>query len=138
MTEATATVEQRVQQYVQVRDALKALDEAHEKKRAPYVELQNALGGWLQQFLTNAAATSIKTECGTVYSTTRYSASLADSEAFMNYVITNNKFELMDRRANATAVKDFVKDTGGLPPGCNLTAHVTVGVRRKTGGKADE
>jgi hypothetical protein len=48
----------------------------------------------------------------------------------MRYVIANQKFELLDRRANVTAVKEFVKENKEQPPGCNLSAVETVGVRR--------
>jgi hypothetical protein len=48
----------------------------------------------------------------------------------------HNKFELLDRRANATAVKAYVKDTNQLPPGCNLNAIQSIGVRRKPGSGA--
>jgi hypothetical protein len=37
----------------------------------------------------------------------------------------------MDGRANVTAVKDYVKEKGVLPPGCNLNALKSVGVRRR-------
>jgi hypothetical protein len=48
----------------------------------------------------------------------------------MKYVIDNNLFDLLDRKANVTAVKDHVKEKGALPPGVNLSAIETVGVRR--------
>jgi len=51
----------------------------------------------------------------------------------MKFVVDNNKFELLDRRANATAVKDYVAANNVLPPGCNLSAICTVGVRRPPG-----
>lgn len=126
-----AKVDQRVGQYIQVRDALKALEEEYEKKKQPLVEVQNLLNGWLMDFLDKAGADSIKTAAGTCYLSTRYTASLADPDAFMKHVIENNRFELLDRRANATAVKDYVKEHGQLPPGANLSAMKTLGVRRR-------
>jgi hypothetical protein len=128
-----ATVDKRVEQYIKVRDAIKAANEAHELSIKPLVELQNLLTGWMQNFMEQAGADNIKTAHGTCYSTTRYTASLADPEAFMNYVISNQAFDMLDRKANVTAVKDYVAETGALPPGVSLSSIKTVGVRRASG-----
>lgn len=125
-----AAVNKRIEQYIQVRDALKAMDEEHDEKRKPLVELQNLLTGWMQNFMEQAGADNIKTAHGTCYSSTRYTASLADPEAFMKHVISNNEFDLLDRKANVTAVKDYVAEHNTLPPGVNLSSIKTVGVRR--------
>lgn len=126
-----ATVEKRVEQYIQIRDALKLLEEEYDLKKQPLMEAQNLLNGWLMDFLDKAGADSVKTSKGTCYTSTRYTASLADPDAFMKHVIDNNQFELLDRRANSTAVKDYVREHGQLPPGANLSAMKTLGVRRR-------
>jgi hypothetical protein len=58
---------------------------------------------------------------------------LADPEAFMKYVIDNQAFDMLDRKANVTAVKEYVQETGALPPGVNLSSIKTIGVRRASG-----
>lgn len=130
---AAVTVDKRVAQYVATRDAIKAANEKHEAEIKPLVDLQNMLTGWLQTFMETAGADNIKTAHGTCYSTTRYSASLADPEAFMKFVLETNSIDLLDRKANVTAVKDFVAEKGTLPPGVNLSSIKTVGVRRASG-----
>jgi hypothetical protein len=123
----------RVEQYIQVRDAIKRLDEKWEKEKAPLLEIQQILSGKLEAALDASNAVNIKTEAGTFYKSTRYTASLADPDAFMNFVKQYDKFELLDRRANATAVRDYVAKSHQLPPGCNLSAIQSIGVRRKAG-----
>lgn len=132
---ATAvTVDKRVAQYIATRDAIKAANEKHEAEIKPLVDLQNMLTGWLQTFMETAGADNIKTAHGTCYSTTRYSASLADPEAFMKFVLSpEGSIDLLDRKANVTAVRDFVAEKGNLPPGVNLSSIKTVGVRRASG-----
>ena len=127
--ELQTTVDKRVDQYIQVRNKLKQLDDEFELKRKPLVELQQMLSGWMQEFLTKAQADSVKTAHGTCYQSTRYTASLADPEAFMNFVIANQAFDLIDRKANATACRDYAAEHKTLPPGVNLAAIKTVGVR---------
>lgn len=130
---AAVTVDKRVAQYVATRDAIRAANEKHEAEIKPLVDLQNMLTGWLQTFMETAGADNIKTAHGTCYSTTRYSASLADPEAFMKFVKDTNSYDLLDRKANVTAVKDHVAEKGTLPPGVNLSSIKTVGVRRASG-----
>ena len=129
------TVDKRIEQYVAVRDKLKEMKDAFEASCEPLKQLQEQLGGWLQNFLDESGSESIKTKHGTCYASTRYTASLADPQAFMDYVIENKQFDLLDRKANATAVRAFVDENNREPPGCRLSALRTVGVRR---GKGDE
>jgi len=128
---AAQMFEKRTGQYVQLRDRIKELQEKHETELKPLLETQNLLTAWFMNQLEQVGAQSVKTSKGTVYATTRYTASLADPKAFMDYVITNQKWELLDRKANSTACKDFVAEHGSQPPGVNLSAIRTVGVRRK-------
>src|ERR1017187_7438939 len=114
--------EKRIAKFIEIRDMLKAMDEAHDKAKEPLLEVRDWLTGWMQEFLDKTGAESVKTAAGTCYSTTRYTASLADPQAFMSYVIENSKWDLIDRKANATAVRDYVAETGALPPGVNLSA----------------
>ena len=123
----------RVGQYIAVRDALKRIDEKYDAERKPLLEIQEILSGMMQAFLDANKVDNAKTQHGTFYRSTRYTASLADPDVFMKFVIANNKFDLIDRRANATAVKTFVETNNQLPPGCNLNAVQTIGVRRKPG-----
>ena len=126
----------RVGQYVAVRDELKRRKTAYEESIVKLKGVQEELAGILEAALDAANALNVKTEAGTFYRSIKYTASLADPDVFMNFVIANNKFELIDRRANATAVRDYVKGTNQLPPGCNLSAISKIGVRRKPGSGA--
>ena len=129
----TPTVDERVAAYIQCRDVISEKTKAFEESIKPLKDLQNMLTGWLQNFMEQAGADNIKTAHGTCYSTTRYTASLADPEAFMKYVIDNKKFDMLDRKANVTACRDYVDENGVQPPGVSLSAIKTVGVRRPTG-----
>lgn len=127
-------IDKRIAQYIDIRDALKRVDEKWEAERKPLLDIQERLSGMIRAFMeTNNITDNLKSKSGTCYLSTRWTASLADPQAFMNYVIATNKFELLDRRANTTAVKDYVKEFNTLPAGCNLNAIQTVGVRRPTG-----
>ncbi|GAC1424434.1 MAG: hypothetical protein NVSMB6_25380 [Burkholderiaceae bacterium] len=138
MTENTTpdtALDQRVREYLAIRDKLKAIDAAHDAARKIYVETLSSLSGVMLDILEKTGAEGARTSFGTVYTSSKTTASLADPDAFMRFVIANGKFDLMDRKANATAVRDYVNENKQLPPGCNLTTVKTLGVRSPTKGK---
>lgn len=135
------TLDTRAEQYIKIRDALKAKKDEHAKVEKAYTEAMDMLQGYFQAVLDKLgpSVTSIKTKCGTVTSSTRYTASLEDADSFMRHVIATESWDLLDRRANATAVRAFVDATGQLPPGARLSALRTIGVTRPRGsGTAKE
>ncbi len=135
------TINKRVEQFVALRDKLKQLTiEFETNVKGPIATVMQRIEGELQAFMDDNGIDSVKTSKGTCYQATKYSVSLADSQAFMDYVISNNKFELLDRKANVTAVRSFLEESKTLPPGVNLSTLRTVNVRRgqATGSKENE
>ena len=131
---AAVPIEKWVKQYIWCRDTIKKMDEEHDRKTKEFKDIMQQLSGHLQSFLDASGVDTAQVKgVGTIMTSTRYTASLADPKVFMDFVITNNRFELLDRKANATAVKEYVQENNASPPGCNLTAHKTVGVRRASG-----
>jgi hypothetical protein len=124
------TIEDLVSQYIRLRDKIKEAEDAHKAKLAPAKEYLEELNGRLLQRLNDVGGESVKTAHGTVYRTTRRSASIADGDAFRQFVINNEAFDLVDWRANANAVDDFIKEQAAPPPGVNFSTAFTVGVRR--------
>lgn len=133
MTTDTTPIDERVGQYVAVRDAIKALEERHAAEKLKLVQLRDYLEIKITKFLAANNLDNIKTAAGTAHFTTRWTASLADPDLFMKFVIDSKQFDLVERRANSTAVKDYVEKNNALPPGCNLNAIQSLGVRRPTG-----
>jgi hypothetical protein len=89
------------------------------------------LNAVLLEHLNTINGESVRTEMGTVYRTEKKSAPLADPDAFMRYVIGNEQWDLLDRKANVTAVADFIEENNEAPPGVNFSTTYVVGVRRK-------
>lgn len=123
--------EQRVGEFVQLRDKIKQLNDTHKETIKPYVEALAGLNALLVQHLNTVGADNVGTKAGTVYRSTKDSASIADMEAFWGFVEKNDAWELIDKRANVTAVRDFIEENKGPPPGVNFTSVSVAGVRRK-------
>ncbi len=124
-------IQKRIGQFVALRDKIKLMDDAHKTTMKPAREALEQLGNMLMDHLKNINADSVATEAGTVYKTVKHSASIADGEAFWKYVTDNEAWDLLDRKANVSAVADFIETHSGTPPGINYTSVQVVGVRRK-------
>jgi CRISPR/Cas system-associated protein Cas7 (RAMP superfamily) len=120
----------RVAQYVKLRDLIKAKDDEHKKNMLAYKETLEKLNAILLDHLNVVGVNSASTDSGTVYRTEKKSASLADPQAFMTFVIANHAFDLMDRKANTVAVEAFIKENNAPPPGVNFNSTFVAGVRR--------
>jgi len=125
-----SNLEVRTEQYIKLRDLIKEKDEAHKVAMAPYRETLEKLNNFLLDELNKLGVDSVKSTAGSVYRTHKRSASLEDSEQFLQFVINTEQFDLLDRKANLKAVDDYMATNGVLPPGVKLSSHSVVGVRR--------
>lgn len=124
------TIDVLVSRYVEVRDRIKEADKAHKDRMAPARELLDQLNNALLAELNRLKGESVRTSFGTVYRTSRKSATITDGDVFRKWVIQNEEWDLVDWRANATATFDYVQNYENPPPGVNFTQHFEVGVRR--------
>lgn len=130
-------IQKWISQYVQVRDLKRALEEKQKAEVKVYTDILSQLEGRLQNFFTETGQDSAPTGAGTAYLSTTYRASIADKQAFTNFTIDNKQWQLVDWKANAKAVRAFVKDEKALPPGVNLTGITKVRINRP-GQKIDD
>lgn len=129
-TEAKADIGVRVEQYLKLRDKIKEIEAKHKEELKKYKDTLEKLNAVILQHLTQVGGESIRTASGTAYVTTKKSASLADPQAFMDYVVSNEAWDLLDRKANVNAVEDFIGEHKAPPPGVNYSTTSLVGVRR--------
>jgi hypothetical protein len=128
-TNVDVLVATRITQYRQIVGIIATIEARHEDELKDLKETKNKLSGLIMAFLEQTGQTSAKTPVGTATVATRWTSSLSDPDAFMRYVLEHGAFDLLERRANSTAVKEFVKThEGQLPPGANLTAHKSLSV----------
>jgi hypothetical protein len=126
----TSELDKRVGQYVALRDKIAAMKETHKQQLKPYSDGLEALNTWLLDQLNATGAKHIATSNGTIYRIIRVSASLADADVFWKYVLDNQEWRLIDRRANVSGVQLHINEKGDLPPGVNLNQYAEAGVRR--------
>jgi hypothetical protein len=117
-------------QYVKLRDRIEQVDAAHKEKMKPAREMLESLNNQILDALNKTGGKSISTANGTAYRTAKSSASIEDAVSFRDYVIANELWEMLDWRANKTAVEEHLKDYEAPPPGVKFSSVFVVGVRR--------
>lgn len=131
-------IDMLVDRFIKLRDGLKVADEAHKEKTKAAREYLDQLNAQLLMRLNALGGESVKTRVGTVYRSSRKSASIADGKAFREFVTEGGHFDLLDWKANATAVADFIDAHEAPPPGVSFSVAFQVGVRRGVATAASE
>jgi len=126
----SSELEDNTAKFLKVREAIKVLETRHAQELKPYLEYKDKLEGWLGNFLEMTGQKTAVTKQGTVHWRTKPTATVKDPQEFMNYVKSNSTFDLLERRANVTAVKEFIERTGATPPGVSLNIYRSIGVRK--------
>lgn len=120
-----------IDRYVKLRDHKRELQAKHKAELAPVNQLMDEVEGVLLTYMQQSGVKSVATPGGTAYQSRQLSATIKDGTAFRSYVVTNQAFDLVDWRANANAVFDFVNEHAGTPPpGVQPSSRVTINVRR--------
>ena len=118
--------------YVALRDKITETKKRHDDELKPLKEGLDRLSGMLLDHLNTINADSVRTSSGTVTRSRKDSASVADMEAFWAFVEASGDLDFVDRKANVSAVRDYMQETGNPVPGINFTSVLNVGVRRAT------
>ena len=127
---AQTNVESIVSAYITVRDEVAKIKAAQKAQLEPYTQALEKHEGQMLQILSDAGVESMKTSAGTAYRSEKTSVTVADKSAFMDYIETNGAFDLLDVRANKTAVEGFMAEHQDIPPGVNIRREVAVNFRR--------
>lgn len=130
MTEQAPDIDGKIDKVIRLRDAIKEADKRHKDRMAPAREKLEALENELLAILNQLNVNKTGGKHGTVFKSHRNSATIADGSVFREYVIGNELWDLVDWRANATAVAEHITENHVPPPGVNFSTVVTVNVRR--------
>lgn len=116
--------------YVKLRDFKKAATDEFNEGLKRTNQAMEKLEGMMLEHLQTTGGDSLACSAGTVYRTTQYSASVADKEAFRDWVKERDGWDALDIKANKTTIRELF-DAGVEVPGVKLTSIYTIGVRRK-------
>ena len=123
------TAQDRIDQYVKLRDYKKQADAEFKKSMTRVNEALTKLEGELAKDLDDAGSDSLAGTSGTAYFRSQSSATVKDRDAFLQFVFQTKNLELLDVRANKKIVRELGAE-GTAVPGVTYTEIRQVGVRR--------
>jgi hypothetical protein len=124
------SAEELVKMYIAIRDEKAELKAKQAEAMKPYDDALYRIERKAMEVLETFQSESIKTKAGTMYRSTRTSAKVTDRQALLDYVKEHDDFDLLDIKANKTAVDEFLTQHQELPPGVATQREAVVGFRR--------
>ena len=129
-------VDQLTAKYIELRDRKSALEKELEAKKAEITKMMDAIEERLKAVMHETGTKSLKTDHGTAYIAYRESATVADWDILLDYIVKNENWDLLERRVSKTGVKNIMEEdrhgnyTNPPPPGVNFVRFETINVRR--------
>jgi hypothetical protein len=130
--QAVGTPAEMIEKYISLRDQKEAAKKKFDEwMKLNYGDPMDAIEMQILEVLNQQGIDSLAAKSGSAYKKMNTSVTVADAASFRRHVIGESAWELIDWRANKTAVNDLVENGDVLPPGLNRSTFITVGIRRK-------
>ncbi len=130
-------VDQVVGAYMKLRQQKDDL-EAQTKETVNGLKAKMAkLEAWIKEQADAQGVISFKTNHGTAFLTTTDYANVADWDAVVDFIRTNEAFDMLEKRISKVAVRGYIEQTKSVPPGVNYGTKLEVNIR-KPGAKAED
>lgn len=133
------TIDAVIAAYIKSRDELDLLKKKFKDEEGKIKALQEKRENWLANQLAASGQTSAATPHGTAFFSSTESVTVADWDVLLDHILTNESYELLERRVSKTAVLEIMghKRDQTPPPGINYTSIRCVNVRRNTKEKGE-
>jgi hypothetical protein len=122
-------IDELTKKYLQLRELKSKYDKEHKEKTAKIKETMAKIEAVFLQHFTETGQDSAPTKYGTPYTQLRESFTVADRDSYLNFVIENEAWEMLENRVSKTAIQEYKKEHGELPPGINYSAERVINVR---------
>lgn len=122
--------EEIIAKYVSLRDRKAELKKEYDTAAGKLDAAMETIETYLMALMGSLGVESVRTDAGTAYKTTRVKASISDREAARKFILDNEAIDLLEMRASSTAIKQYMQDNGGVPPGFAVLEENTVNIRR--------
>lgn len=124
-------IDQLVAKYIALRDLIAAEEAEFKNTMQGKKEMLDKVENVLKQHFEETGTDTVTVRgVGTAYKTMRTSTGVADWEEVLPFIKSHGAWDMLERRVNKTAVLDYLKNAGELPPGVNMSQQVVVNIRR--------
>jgi hypothetical protein len=124
------TVAELIEKYINLRDTIARLTDAHEAKLKPYTNGLQLIEGLLTEEINRLDGQAIKTQHGTAYRSTVTQFRVADRELWLDYIFKNDRRDFLTTNVSKEAVKEHMDTSKEQLPGLTMTTIWKTLVRR--------
>jgi len=117
---------------LKIRTERETLKAEYEKAKKPLDKYWDQVAAEVFKFFERNGGNRIDTDYGRLKINRRPSATVKDGEAFMDYVIQNGAYELLERRAHIKGCFEWAREHGKKVPGVHLNVIRTISVLKST------
>jgi hypothetical protein len=118
-------MEELVRAYIELRDQRDLIKDRHKAELAEVTAVLDQVEDALMHQLQELGVESVKTKAGTAFKSKWTSVKVTDFDALCEYVKTNDRFDLLERRVNKTVALEI-----GEVPGTLAESGFQVNIRR--------
>ena len=137
MTDLVLTVDTVIDTYLKLRNKKEAIESETKEKVKGIKDNMAKLEGWIKEQADKQGVKSFKTDHGTAFLTTTDFAQVADWDVVLDYIKTNDAFDMLEKRVSKTAVRGYIEKNKTVPSGVNYGTRIDVNVRKPV-AKADD
>jgi hypothetical protein len=121
-----------VGKYIKLRDMKTQIKREYDAKVGKVEAAMDKIEAMILKFFDeNGGIQSIRTTHGTPYVQLRESVTVADRDSFFDFIRANERWDMLESRANKTAVLQHKEEhEGELPPGLNYRAERVINIKR--------
>ena len=126
----TVNVDDVVATYMKLRSQKEAI-EAEVKDRVSTIKAKmEKVEAWIKEQADVQGVTSFKTKHGTAFLTTTDYANVADWDAVLDFIRTQEAFDMLEKRISKIAVRGYIEVNKAVPPGVNYGTKLEVNIRK--------
>lgn len=126
----TVQVDDVVATYMKLRSQKESM-EAEVKDRVSTIKAKmEKLEAWIKEQADVQGVTSFKTKHGTAFLTTTDYANVADWDAVLDFIRTQEAFDMLEKRISKIAVRGYIEANKAVPPGVNYGTKLEINIRK--------
>ena len=126
----SVTIEQVVQKYIELRDEVDSIEAECAQRTAAARSTMKTLEAWVQAQINATGVQSFKTSAGIAYQDVVTSCKVSNGDALLDFVRENGLWHLLTKSVSKTAIAEYLKEEGSLPPGVDWSEIRVVKFRR--------
>jgi hypothetical protein len=126
----SVNVDDVVATYMKLRSQKESI-EAEVKDRVSVIKAKmEKLEAWIKEQADTQGVTSFKTKHGTAFLTTTDYANVADWDAVLDFIRTQEAYDMLEKRISKIAVRGYIEANKAVPPGVNYGTKLEVNIRK--------